>query len=194
MGVANFPRVYRSGLASLLPTLSSSRIFNPLMALSNIMFLWLVLGTAAGFHVLPGRPSTLILSLQSENSEAFPFLKRPEKLDGAKSGFVKSRAVASLNSKDLGKMIGDVGFDPLGLSEVQVDLNYARGAEVKHGRIAMLVHSGVLSSFLVLLMETLRCIGDCRIRRARICASSRRRVSESTPAQCPVSMEALFIQ
>ena len=98
------------GLASLLPTIFFEDL-QPLMALSN-MFLWLVLGTAAGFHVLPGRPSTLILSLQSENSEAFPFLKRPEKLDGAKSGFVKSRAVGSLDSKDLGKMIGDVGFDP----------------------------------------------------------------------------------
>lgn len=30
-------------------------------------------------------------------------------------------------------MVGDVGFDPLGLSEVQVDLMYARTAELKHG-------------------------------------------------------------
>ena len=40
-------------------------------------------------------------------------------------------------------MIGDVGFDPLRLAEVQVDLNYARGAEIKHGRIAMLVRFGL---------------------------------------------------
>ena len=42
-------------------------------------------------------------------------------------------------------MIGDVGFDPLRLAEVQVDLSYARGAEIKHGRIAMLVRRPVLS-------------------------------------------------
>ena len=39
-------------------------------------------------------------------------------------------------------MIGDAGFDPLRLAEVQVDLNYARGAEIKHGRIAMLAVVG----------------------------------------------------
>ena len=43
-------------------------------------------------------------------------------------------------------MIGDVGFDPLRLAEVQVDLSYARGAEIKHGRIAMLVRRPVLSN------------------------------------------------
>jgi hypothetical protein len=63
-------------------------------------------------------------SLFAENSEAFPFLNRPEKLDGT--------------------MIGDVGFDPLRLAEVQVDLSYARGAEIKHGRIAMLATVGFL--------------------------------------------------
>merc|ERR1712167_163069 len=52
------------------------------------------------------------------------FLKRPEKLDGS--------------------MMGDVGFDPLRLAEVQVDLTYARGAEVKHGRIAMLACVGFI--------------------------------------------------
>jgi len=62
------------------------------------------------------------LCYAAENSEAFPFLKRPEKLDGS--------------------MVGDVGFDPLNLSDVQVDLTYSRGAEVKHGRIAMLACVG----------------------------------------------------
>jgi hypothetical protein len=66
------------------------------------------------------QPSTLCYA--TENSEAFPFLKRPEKLDGS--------------------MVGDVGFDPLNLSDVQVDLTYSRGAEVKHGRIAMLACVG----------------------------------------------------
>jgi hypothetical protein len=82
----------------------------------------LVLEAAAGFA-----PKTRVMRaflLRAENSNAFPFLKRPEKLDGT--------------------MIGDVGFDPLRLAEVQVDLSYARGAEIKHGRIAMLATVGFL--------------------------------------------------
>lgn len=39
-------------------------------------------------------------------------------------------------------MVGDAGFDPLRLAEVQVDLIYARGAELKHGRVAMLATVG----------------------------------------------------
>jgi len=82
----------------------------------------LTLGSVTGFQT----PSTMtqIFALHAEKSEAFPFLKRPEKLDG--------------------EMIGDVGFDPLRLAEVQVDLNYARGAEIKHGRIAMLATVGFI--------------------------------------------------
>ena len=51
-------------------------------------------------------------------SKSIPFLVKPEKLDGS--------------------MVGDMGFGPIGLSEIQVDLKYARWAELKHGRIAML--------------------------------------------------------
>ena len=51
-----------------------------------------------------------------------PFLKCPPKLDGS--------------------MVGDVGFDPMGLSDVQPDLKYARAAELKHGRICMLATIG----------------------------------------------------
>ena len=75
--------------------------------------------TAGAF--LGPAPSATSVAVR-ESSEAFPFLQRPEKLDGS--------------------MVGDVGFDPLRLAEVQVDLNYARGAEVKHGRIAMLACVG----------------------------------------------------
>lgn len=57
-------------------------------------------------------------------SRSIPFLTRPEKLDGT--------------------MPGDMGFDPMGLSEIQQDLNYARWAEVKHGRIAMLAITGMV--------------------------------------------------
>jgi len=57
-------------------------------------------------------------------SESLPFLPRPEKLDGS--------------------MAGDRGFDPMGLSEIQQDLTYARWAELKHGRIAMLAITGMV--------------------------------------------------
>mmetsp|Transcript_28232 Transcript_28232/g.77527 ORF Transcript_28232/g.77527 Transcript_28232/m.77527 type:complete len:216 (+) Transcript_28232:57-704(+) len=64
-------------------------------------------------------------SLNAEMSKALPFLKRPELLDGS--------------------MAGDVGFDPLGLSEINgvgVDLYWLREAEIKHCRIAMLAAAG----------------------------------------------------
>jgi len=58
-------------------------------------------------------------------SKALPFLPRPEKLDGT--------------------MAGDKGFDPMGLSEIQQDLTYARWAELKHGRVAMLAIVGLVT-------------------------------------------------
>ena len=57
-------------------------------------------------------------------SKSLPFLECPEKLDGS--------------------MPGDVGFDPMGLSEIQTDLKYARWAELKHGRAAMLAIVGMV--------------------------------------------------
>ena len=44
-----------------------------------------------------------------------------------------------------GSMAGDVGFDPLGLSEIEavgIDLYWLREAELKHGRVAMLAVVG----------------------------------------------------
>ena len=44
-------------------------------------------------------------------------------------------------------MAGDVGFDPLGLSEIDdlgIDLYWLREAELKHGRVAMLAATGVI--------------------------------------------------
>jgi len=61
------------------------------------------------------------------NSLSMPFLEQPKNLDGT--------------------MAGDVGFDPLGLSEIDdlgVDLYWLREAEIKHGRIAMLAATGVI--------------------------------------------------
>ena len=43
-------------------------------------------------------------------------------------------------------MAGDVGFDPLGLSnidDVGIDLYWLREAELKHGRVAMMAVAGV---------------------------------------------------
>jgi len=73
----------------------------------------------------PQMVSKTSISLNAaEMSESMPFLTRPEKLDGS--------------------MIGDVGFDPMGLSEIQADLKYARWAEIKHGRVCMLAIVGML--------------------------------------------------
>jgi len=58
---------------------------------------------------------------EMENSIALPFLKRPSKLDGTHAG--------------------DVGFDPLGLSESN-DLYTMMEAEIRHSRLAMLAVIG----------------------------------------------------
>merc|ERR1711906_84571 len=54
-------------------------------------------------------------------SESVPFLKRNEALGSG--------------------MVGDVGFDPLGLAGI-ADIRFLREAELKHGRIAMLAAAG----------------------------------------------------
>ncbi|EKX39534.1 light-harvesting Chl a protein 10 [Guillardia theta CCMP2712] len=64
------------------------------------------------------------LKMQSGDfSAAVPFLKRPSNLDGS--------------------YVGDVGFDPLGFSDV-FDLRVLREAELKHGRFAMLAVLGFI--------------------------------------------------
>jgi len=67
------------------------------------------------FRVQPGRYD------DREMSIAIPFLKRPNKLDGSHAG--------------------DVGFDPLGLSETN-DLYVMMEAEIRHARLAMLAVVG----------------------------------------------------
>merc|ERR1712216_1035883 len=83
-------------------------------------------GTAAAFApsaVLPGsvRRASAVTSpkmavFQGSFSESVPFLKQPTNLDGS--------------------LPGDVGFDPLGFSEV-FDVKVLREAELKHGGIAL---------------------------------------------------------
>ncbi|CAM9803248.1 unnamed protein product [Chrysoparadoxa australica] len=65
-------------------------------------------------------------TMMAEMSKSLPFLTAPPKLDGS--------------------MAGDVGFDPLGLSEIDdvgIDLYWMREAELKHARVAMLATIGV---------------------------------------------------
>jgi hypothetical protein len=59
-------------------------------------------------------------------SQAIPFLERPAGLG------------------PVGSMTGDVGFDPLNLSDL-VPIQWAREAELKHGRICMLAWAGWVS-------------------------------------------------
>jgi light-harvesting complex I chlorophyll a/b binding protein 1 len=86
----------------------------------------LLIGSASAFapSANSGRVSTAIAA---EKSQALPFMNRPALLDGS--------------------MAGDVGFDPLGLSnidDVGIDLYWLREAEVKHARVAMLAVVGIL--------------------------------------------------
>jgi len=85
----------------------------------------LLAGSAAAFA--PAAPAARTVALGAEKSASLPFLNRPSLLDGS--------------------MAGDVGFDPLGLSnidDVGIDLYWLREAEVKHARVAMLAVAGFL--------------------------------------------------
>jgi hypothetical protein len=96
------------------------------MALKTICIATLA-ATAAAFAPPSARTSaatTTTSSLNAEMSKSLPFLVAPEKLDGS--------------------MPADFGFDPMGLSEIQQDLLYARWAEIKHGRICMLALVGMV--------------------------------------------------
>jgi len=57
-------------------------------------------------------------------SQSLPFLEKPVNLDGS--------------------MAGDVGFDPLGLSNY-FPLAWMREAEIKHGRVCMLAIVGYIA-------------------------------------------------
>ena len=75
----------------------------------------------------PSSSSQRSMALNAEMSKSLPFLLKPTNLDGS--------------------MVGDVGFDPIGLSD-NFDLKWLREAELKHGRVSMLAVVGfVLSEF-----------------------------------------------
>jgi len=84
-----------------------------------------VLGSSTAFAPNASPASRSAVALSAEKSQALPFLNRPPLLDGS--------------------MAGDVGFDPLGLSnidDVGIDLYWLREAEIKHARVAMLATVG----------------------------------------------------
>mmetsp|Transcript_13747 Transcript_13747/g.32575 ORF Transcript_13747/g.32575 Transcript_13747/m.32575 type:complete len:206 (+) Transcript_13747:69-686(+) len=57
-------------------------------------------------------------------SKSMPFMECPPKLDGS--------------------MVGDVGFDPLGISNTVNDMKWLRAAELKNGRVAQLAILGMI--------------------------------------------------
>merc|ERR1719230_1559550 len=78
----------------------------------------MVAGFQGGLHAAaPARASPVAMMAKSK---ALPFMDEPAHLDG---------------------MVGNVGFDPMGLSTPQ-NIKYMREAELKHGRICMLAWTG----------------------------------------------------
>lgn len=73
-------------------------------------------------------------ALQAEKSPAMPFLPYPENCKG---------------------YVGDdIGFDPLGLSDI-FPMDYLREAEIKHGRIAMMAIVGFITVDLGIVVHPL---------------------------------------
>lgn len=79
---------------------------------------------ASAMAFVPQQGSSARTVALSAKSKALPFLEAPAKLDGS--------------------MVGDFGFDPLGFTDTLKDLSYAKEAELKHGRVAMLATVGWL--------------------------------------------------
>jgi light-harvesting complex I chlorophyll a/b binding protein 1 len=91
----------------------------------KIAALSLLASSAAAFA--PANNVVRSTALNAEKSTSLPFMNRPPLLDGS--------------------MAGDVGFDPLGLSnidDVGIDLYWLREAEIKHCRVAMMAVTGMV--------------------------------------------------
>jgi len=99
--------------------------------MTKIAILATLLGSAAAFAPAPvGKATTSLRSdAAPQMSESLPFLRNPSRTDG---------------------LIGSVGFDPLGLSDMwgstDSDLKWLQEAEIKHGRVAMLATVGFITS------------------------------------------------
>jgi hypothetical protein len=84
----------------------------------------LLLSTSSVMGFSMGTARGRSISMMAEKSKALPFLSRPAKLDGT--------------------LVGDFGFDPLGLTNTLPSLNYVVASELKHGRVAMLAVVGFI--------------------------------------------------
>ena len=109
------PEYSISSLPFRIPNISIMMVF--------ALYLFLTAVSLVGGFVT-NRAQTLSQVVLNVRSKALPFLEAPKKLDGT--------------------MVGDFGFDPLGLTDTINDLNYVRAAEIKHCRVAMLAVVGFL--------------------------------------------------
>eukprot|EP00579_Thalassiosira_antarctica_P003077 CAMPEP_0201904758 /NCGR_PEP_ID=MMETSP0902-20130614/56160_1 /ASSEMBLY_ACC=CAM_ASM_000551 /TAXON_ID=420261 /ORGANISM="Thalassiosira antarctica, Strain CCMP982" /LENGTH=202 /DNA_ID=CAMNT_0048438853 /DNA_START=570 /DNA_END=1178 /DNA_ORIENTATION=- len=82
-----------------------------------------LVGSAAAFAPAPTGKAVTSLNAQ-EMSKSVPFLIHQPKTDG---------------------LIGSVGFDPLGLSDMW-DIKWLQEAEIKHGRVSMLATVGFVAT------------------------------------------------
>lgn len=91
---------------------------------TNCLIMLSLTAAALAFSGPAIKPMGAPVQAKMVQSQALPFLEAPPKLDGS--------------------MVGDVGFDPLNLSEV-ADLKWMREAELKHGRVCMLAWAGYVA-------------------------------------------------
>eukprot|EP00187_Rhodella_violacea_P020429 CAMPEP_0184719118 /NCGR_PEP_ID=MMETSP0314-20130426/8123_1 /TAXON_ID=38298 /ORGANISM="Rhodella maculata, Strain CCMP 736" /LENGTH=209 /DNA_ID=CAMNT_0027182965 /DNA_START=79 /DNA_END=708 /DNA_ORIENTATION=- len=81
------------------------------------------LGARATAPITTSRPAPTVTMMAK--SKAIPMLEAPKALDGS--------------------MVGDVGFDPLGFSNM-FPIEWLREAEIKHARVCMLAALGIIVS------------------------------------------------
>jgi len=78
----------------------------------------------AGQHAVLNGVARATAPVMQQKSQSVPFLDRPAALDGT--------------------MVGDVGFDPLGISS-GIPMAWLRESELKHGRVCMLATVGYIA-------------------------------------------------
>jgi hypothetical protein len=122
---------------------------------SSIMTLALAVSSVSAFQPMTMKASAGIKAKASKKySDAF--LRTLEPNSGAQGDFfVKetegiSKALPWVTAPDIagGQLVGDYGFDPLGLAKT-FDVSWLRAAELKHGRLGMLATVGFLAPELV---------------------------------------------
>ena len=82
------------------------------------------------------------VATKMQMSPSLPFLKRPSNLDGTAAG--------------------DIGFDPIGFSNV-FDVKFLQEAEIKHGRVAMLAAAGAIAQDLFLFPGVSSVVGSAKM-------------------------------